>query len=354
MFLGEVDLGNMQMKKILISCVAVILFAILPVYVSAQTVSDYEITLRLSFGSRHGTFTGTLVDGLPHGEGVFEYLSPGRVWWRFEGEFVNGHFQGEGDFTSEQSHRQVGTFYNSRLHGEGRLYDAGGQLRAYGIFEDGYLLSGVASDYDIALPLSFGNRRGQFTGNLENGLPQGNGIFEYVSPGGMRWRYEGEFVNGQFQGEGDFTAANNDRQVGTFYNSRLHGEGRLYTGGRLSASGIFVEGELWDGTQYRNINEADHVSSTTAGVGVADSTVVAMSVVIMVGMFVFFFVLPVVVIVVAVFKMVARNKAQAQLDILSKQVEMKRHEVVIWECRSCGASNHNRTICEYCGSGMPI
>ena len=353
-------------KKILISCMAFILLAMLPILAQAREVTDYEITLPLSFGSRSGTFTGYLKNGLPYGWGIFEYVSPGRIEWRYEGEFAGGQFNGAGDFVSAQGHRQVGNFYNSRLHGEGRLYAAGGLLQATGIFAEGELQDGVATEYQITLPLSFGNRQGYFTGNLQGGLPYGTGIFEYVSPARITWRYEGEFANGQFNGEGDFVGGNGERRVGTFYNSQLHGEGRTYQDGRLTAQGTFVDGELREGTQYDHIQTVAAPRNDPIGTGLDPfvTTGIAISLAVTIGMIVLFFLAPVIIVVVIIYKVVAKGKALAQLEILRKQTELRRPHApqappapapqpVIWQCPSCNGNNENREACEYCGSARP-
>ena len=356
--------GCCMKKKIILSCLVLILLAMLPVYAEAQEVVDYEITLPLSFGSRRGNFTGYLKNGMPYGFGIFEYVSPGRVEWRYEGEFAGGQFNGAGDFVSARGHRQEGTFYNSRLHGEGRLYGEGGQLQATGTFAEGELQDGVATEYEITLPLSFGNRTGYFTGSLQNGLPYGHGIFEYLSPARITWRYEGEFAYGQFNGEGEFAGGNGERRVGIFYNSQLHGEGRIYQDGRLTAHGTFVDGELREGTRYDHVQTVavpvNESRNEPAGTNIDSFATagVAISLAVTIGLFVLFFVAPVVAVVVIIYKILAKSKAQTQLEILKKQAELRQFQApvpqsVSWQCPSCTGSNENREICEYCGSARP-
>ena len=112
-----------------------------------------------------------------------------------------------------------------------------------------YAFAEEVEDYEITLSLSFGDRTGTFTGTLQNGLPEGYGVFEFHSPQGLAARYQGEFRAGEFHGQGDVFTENGNRHVGEFYNSHLHGVGRVYLDNEIWGWGTFVDGELWNGTR---------------------------------------------------------------------------------------------------------
>ena len=74
-----------------------------------------EVTLELSFGSRTGTYTGDMVDGVPNGQGKFTTENDAGESWTYEGEFKNGHFEGEGKTTWDSGQVEVGTYKNDVL-----------------------------------------------------------------------------------------------------------------------------------------------------------------------------------------------------------------------------------------------
>lgn len=72
-----------------------------------ETVENQELTLSMkdwdSTGlalediQRTGTYTGEVVDGIPNGTGRFDTQNEEGTSWYYDGEFVNGVFQGQGN-----------------------------------------------------------------------------------------------------------------------------------------------------------------------------------------------------------------------------------------------------------------
>lgn len=71
-------------------------------------------------------------------------------------------------------------------------------------------------DKEITLNLAFGERSGIYTGDLVDGIPDGNGKFTTQNSDGEEWTYEGSFKSGHFEGEGKITWKNGFVEVGTF------------------------------------------------------------------------------------------------------------------------------------------
>ena len=70
-----------------------------------------EMTLNLSYGDRTGTYTGEVNEqGLPHGKGKFTSKNSEGEKWTYEGEFKNGHFDGEGKTTWKSGTVEIGTY----------------------------------------------------------------------------------------------------------------------------------------------------------------------------------------------------------------------------------------------------
>lgn len=70
-----------------------------------------EMTLNLSYGDRTGTYSGDINEqGIPDGQGKFTTTNSEGEKWTYEGEFKNGHFDGEGKTTWESGTMEIGTY----------------------------------------------------------------------------------------------------------------------------------------------------------------------------------------------------------------------------------------------------
>lgn len=73
---------------------------------ATKTVENQEITISLKdYGdgnviehTRTGLYTGTLINGIPEGEGYFEAKNDAGEAWYYKGEFKDGTFNGQGEF----------------------------------------------------------------------------------------------------------------------------------------------------------------------------------------------------------------------------------------------------------------
>jgi len=129
---------------------------------STQTVTDKEMTLTFSFGERTGIYTGEAVNDLPQGNGKFSGISTQGVAWNYEGQWVNGHMQGQGTTEWVDGFTESGLYQNDFLNGEGKevldsvlmyegnykngnydgqgiLYNSFGETVYLGVFANGYL-----------------------------------------------------------------------------------------------------------------------------------------------------------------------------------------------------------------------
>lgn len=88
-------------------------------------------------------------------------------------------------------------------------------------------LSG-AFEGELTLSLSFGERTGMFSGELdENGLPTGHGTFTSKNPDGTEWTYEGDWKKGHWDGTGKTTWSDGQSYIGEFTNDMENGDGKL-------------------------------------------------------------------------------------------------------------------------------
>lgn len=165
--------------------------------------------------TRHGTYTGSMVDGEPHGRGKYVYNS-GSV---YEGAFLRGYFHGTGEYTSKEKNRWIGTYVLGKLEGEAKL-----------IFSDG----------------------GRFQGRYENDVREGFGTMMWADGS----RYSGDFRGGQRTGYGIYTWPDGSSYEGEFLEGEMHGIGtKHYTDGS-SYEGQFSRGKLQGKGTYRFPNGA--------------------------------------------------------------------------------------------------
>lgn len=75
-----------------------------------------EMTLSLSFGEKTGIYNGEVnEEGLPDGNGTFTSKNSEGVEWVYTGQFVDGHFEGEGETTWENGDREAGVYHDDIL-----------------------------------------------------------------------------------------------------------------------------------------------------------------------------------------------------------------------------------------------
>ena len=59
-------------------------------------------------------------------------------------------------------------------------------------------------------------RIGKYTGNIENDVPNGYGIFETTNPNGFSWHYIGQWQDGLMHGDGAIYWEDGSLEIGTY------------------------------------------------------------------------------------------------------------------------------------------
>ncbi|MDL2214464.1 hypothetical protein LJB76_02755 [Clostridia bacterium OttesenSCG-928-O13] len=94
-------------------------------------------------------------------------------------------------------------------------------------------------------------REGVYTGEVLNGLPQGQGSFTTQSPEGEAWRYTGEWEAGHLEGEGEMSWGETGHSyVGAFSDDLCSGPGQQYFSGALLYDGVFEDDAITSGKMY--------------------------------------------------------------------------------------------------------
>ena len=238
-------------------------------------------------------YVGNFIDGRFHGRGVYTHAD-GR---QFEGEYVEGTANGYGVFTFPDGIRYEGNYSNDLPNGKGAMFftdgityngnfkdgdwdgegvltDADGTELARGTWVDGVFQGNNSEVFSqetvrngIPKPTTAPARQtvtdephiyltkicsiiGAYSGEWENGMPNGPGIFTITEDGqeGIYiWFkddiYQGTFVNGLLEGEGSYTCVDGSKYTGSFRKGLFSGRGIF-----ASADGYRYTGEFEDDT----------------------------------------------------------------------------------------------------------
>ena len=122
---------------------------------------------------------------------------------KYEGQFKDGSFNGQGTFTFADGRTYVGQWKDDKRNGQGTLTHAGG---------DKYV--------------------GQWKDNQRNG----QGTFTFADGD----KYVGQFKDGLRNGQGTYTFANGTKYVGQFIDGKYDGFGTFY-----NANGSIFQQGLW-------------------------------------------------------------------------------------------------------------
>jgi len=130
---------------------------------AVESVTDKAMTLTFDFGDRTGTYTGDLLNGLPDGYGSFTSSDADGEEWIYEGNWADGHLDGQGTTTWATGYMETGEYKNDYLNGEGQK-SSDGIIFFEGMMADG-IPNGIGTIY---------NSHGEtvYTGNFTYGFIQ--------------------------------------------------------------------------------------------------------------------------------------------------------------------------------------
>ena len=135
----------------------------------AKSVDNQEMTLNLTpFGERSGKYTGEMLNDLPQGSGKFESQNAEGTGWIYEGEWVNGQFDGEGYlYWPSNGQKFEGTYSDSDL------------IEGKGYIRDTLAYEGDFTSYKFDGEGTFYNHKGEevYTGPFTAGAPSDQDAF---------------------------------------------------------------------------------------------------------------------------------------------------------------------------------
>ena len=157
-----------------------------------------------------GTYTGIMLDGLPHGEGAMDYAD-GRS---YSGEWRRGRWHGRGRAKFVNGDVFTGRYERDRRHGKGRYQWADGRVYDGEFVRNQRQGHGKYSWPDGAV----------YVGGFVNGQRHGEGRYCFAD-GSV---YKGEWKNGKYEGVGECTWASGRKYHGEWKAGKAEGFGIEY------------------------------------------------------------------------------------------------------------------------------
>jgi hypothetical protein len=255
-------------KALIIAC---LVFLLIPILLGCEGATD-ERTIIRTIETEEGIYRGEIKNGLPHGEGYFEYFGLGSYeggfaegefhgygvfdvpgFFKYEGEFYEGEYHGYGIETWADGDRYEGEWYQGEKHGEGTETWTDGTSYT-GSYQDGYrdgegLYTWTdgrtyEGEFSRNVITGFGTMTFpeglSFTGNWDAGLMSGEGKWVYESGA----TYSGEFEEGYLLEEGKWTINGNEYEeyfTGEYRNDLPYGDGKRYYADGTKAIGTWDE-----------------------------------------------------------------------------------------------------------------
>ena len=169
-------------------------------------------------------YIGEYEDNIPNGKGI-KYYSNGNIL--FEGNFINGKFEGDGKYYYDNGDYFIGQYKNGLRNGKGTIYYKNENIR----FEGEYI-NDQAEGYGKCILETGASFIGQFKNNLKNG----KGVLYY--PDGNIF-YDGDYINDKRNGKGKCINKDGSYYIGQFKDNSRNGKGIQYS----SKGDIIFEGD---------------------------------------------------------------------------------------------------------------
>jgi len=185
-------------------------------------------------------YIGDIKNNIPNGKGI-KYLKNGNIL--YEGDFINGKFEGYGKFICESGAYYIGQWKNGLSHGKGTMYYSNGNIKLEGYWVNNKLEGNG----------KYISKEGHYyIGHYKNGFRNGKGI-EYYPNGSIK--YEGDWVNDVPEGNGAFIWQDGFYYIGQFKNGFRNGKGTMYyPNGSVEYEGDWVN-DKYEGNGRYNLED---------------------------------------------------------------------------------------------------
>ena len=202
-----------------------------PIYNFLNNLNKDKMVLSNNF-----YYIGESRNGIPNGKGI-KYNQNGKIV--YEGDFVNGKYEGKGKIYFEDGKYYIGQFKNDLPNGKGTKYFENGDIKY-----QGEVLNGKAEGKGKCV---FDDRE-YCIGQWKNDLKHGEAIIYYEN-GSIK--YDGDFINDSFNGYGKYIYRDNQYYIGQWKNDLKHGKGTIfYQNGKIKYKGNFINDQMEGNGKY--------------------------------------------------------------------------------------------------------
>lgn len=200
--------------------------------VGSGTLQDYTYNLDIPNNVFNVTYNGESLNGLPNGKGTIQGKIDGKTF-EYDGEFLQGSLSGNGKVENypyilsyedyEISGLYTGEMLDGKISGQGSFTDIDNDIEfSYnGGWSDGKVSgSGHLTCDNYIVHFNHVDITGNYDGETNNGIAEGDGTFETVNDDNQGYIYTGEWINGLFNGYGELKYVNYTEdiidEIGTF------------------------------------------------------------------------------------------------------------------------------------------
>ena len=134
----------------------------------------------------------------------------------YEGEFINGKFEGNGKYIYDDGKYYIGQYKNGLREGKGIIYYKNGKL----LFECKFI-----NDTAEGNGKYIWENGEYYIGQYKNGLKNGKGTM-YYSNGNIK--YDGDWINDKYEGNGKYIREDGKYYIGQWKNDLRNGKGTMY------------------------------------------------------------------------------------------------------------------------------
>ncbi len=215
------------MKKTLLLIVTILMSL---TFVGCQrNVTDKTVTVSINNNPETVVYTGLLNGKIAEGNATCTSVDG---LWSYQGTFLNGAVQ-NGKLNNYPMTIQyqdlditgiyTGDLTDGKLNGKGKFVSEESDFSFDGSWKDGTIDNGQLEYGNYMVDLGYANRYGKYTGNIENGLANGDGVFETTNDAGTDYTYDGEWTDGIFDGFGvlEYDIEDGWYEYGTFSNGEF-------------------------------------------------------------------------------------------------------------------------------------
>ena len=174
-------------------------------------------------------YTNQIKNNLQNGKGII-YYSNGKIL--YEGDFINGKYEGNGKYFYENGEYYIGQFKNGLKNGKGTEYYSNRKIK----YEGDYINDKAEGNGKYIL------ENGEYyIGQWKNDLPNGKGKKYY--PDG-KILYEGDYINDKAEGNGKYYYEDGEYYIGQWKDGLRNGKGtHYYSNDKIKYEGFWMNDE---------------------------------------------------------------------------------------------------------------